>query len=153
VTQPYNLHPFLVPSKAACGIVSWWVGASMRGSWTLHSLDFCPRCPATWVSQALSCFLLKRAGIGRGTATWHLWTISMATTGQAFDSGHCLGVVLPHVLFFFSVMSSLLYVFPHFHLHLAKLSSLATVFLWCLAEFSLRSLKYETVCTSAQQTT
>lgn len=42
--------------------------------------------------QLSNCFLLKRAEIGRATATWHLWTIAMATVGQVFYSSHCLGV-------------------------------------------------------------
>lgn len=76
----------------------------------------------------LGCFLLKRAGIGRGTAAWHLWTIAMATTGQVFYFRHCLGVVLPHILFS-NVMSSLLYCSPPPRVDLAKPGALLSVFL------------------------
>ena len=99
--------------------------------------------------QALGCFLLKSAGIVRGTATWHLWTIVMATAGQVFYFGHCLGVVLPRILLS-NVMSSLLYSFPPCT-DLAKAGSLSSVFLQYLEKFALRCLKYETFCASVQQ--
>lgn len=104
---------------------------------------FCPLPKMTrhlGLPQPLGYFLLQGAEIGRRTATWHLWTIAIATTGQSFYSGHGLGVVLPHVLFF-NGMGSLpcqaAFPCPFLHIQPAKQRALATASLQCLARLVL----------------
>lgn len=80
---------------------------------------------------------------------WHLWTVAMETTCQAFYASHCLGAVLPQACFP-ALMGTLLP--PLLHLHPIKRGSLAAAFLCCLAGLALRCLKYETFHASAQET-
>lgn len=115
--QPWNHSQWNYPRWACCREPWWARGALRRYNWSRVSLETVlpPSLPKITshlgLPQALGCFLLERVEIGRGITTWHLWTITMATVSQVFYFGHCLGAVLPHVLFS-NVMSSLVYSFP-----------------------------------------